>query len=151
MITTELIDGAGTPFSDLRNLLPRSPREWQPIHRIRLGSLARWKLFGELHAEWDYCFLCGGKPGADWETLLEIHHLPLRSDERTALVMLCRLCHRERVTREWFPRILWAKWRHDQEGLSWARLSMVYGRYLPEPEAPPDEEFWRPGFEKSRV
>jgi hypothetical protein len=140
----ELVDANGVAFSRVRGMLPEQCSTWHPVHRVTLTGRARWKFFDAVHAAHDCCLLCGWNevhgPRDRW---LEAHHLPKRSDERTAIILLCNRCHSERVTNGWLPRLLWAKWKWDCENLDWTRLTMIYSSWLPEPEPPPNgAEFW---------
>jgi len=144
---SDLVDGLGVPFSQVRKMIgPR--KDWGPSHRVELDGLYRHMLFGEFHIDHEFCWLCGVRPnGFDWDTIKEAHHFtgPNRSDEVKCLAMTCRKCHRERAGTKWFARWLWAKWKHDHANCSWIRITVVRGSWLPTPEAPVNgAEFFEP-------
>jgi hypothetical protein len=58
--------------------------------------------------------------------------------------MLCKKCHDAEATIG-LARLLWCKWKRDRENLDWIRLTIIFGRYLPDPEAPANgAEFFEP-------
>jgi len=121
------LDSAGLAFEALRSTLP--PRcDWPKRAAVKAPRLLR-----ECHAEMSECLSCGSVV----RSTLELHHLVGgrggRSDERTNLVALCRVCHGLVNTPALpFGRLLWLKWLHQPEEVSWERLTLLHGRWLPE-------------------
>jgi hypothetical protein len=139
--TTELTDGTGRSFAEMRLLLSERVSDWPKTQRIRLNARKRWKFMDELHKEWDQCWDCDRTTGLG--AIIQVHHLThgaFRSDERTALMPLCLECHQSVPGR--LAELLWLKWYFDRENLSWLRLTMIAGRWLPDPKKP--RELCRP-------
>lgn len=129
--TGPMFDASGVSFAGVREALgPR--RFWQPRESRKDKKLLRL-----YHAEMSRCSV----PGCTGFGPLEVHHLiggrGGRSDERANLLPLCRTCH------EWvntpllpFNFLLWLKFELFPEEVSWSRLTLLHGRWLPDPVRP---------------
>ena len=121
------LDCEGFPFESIRRVLgPRS--NWPKRAAVKDRRVLR-----DCHAEMSECLACGFVI----DSFLELHHLVGgrggRSDERTNLLALCRWCHQKVNTPALpFGRLLFLKWFHQREDLSWERLTLLHGRWLPE-------------------
>ena len=143
MTRRRFVDGRGVAFAEYRDLLPASVHDFPKIQVVKHRRLLK-----ELHAEWQECAVCRWTAGS-WNAAacmesLQIHHIAHgalgRSDERTNLLALCSRgpdagCHAEaHGGRLSLGRLLFCKWATDRHGVSWVRLSVLLGRFLPELE-----------------
>ena len=125
----ELVDGKGVAFADYSRKLPERAADF-PRSRVhvdfKLRTAYRW--------DWGDCQMCGCQMRK--VAYGDVHHIiggAGKSDERTNLLRVCRPCHDE----SWsliLPAALYAKWKTDAANLSWVRLAVLYGRFLPEPK-----------------
>ena len=91
---------------------------------------------------------------------LEMHHLvggSVRSDELTNVMLLCsgRWSNSEGCHQRYGPHseanfgcLLFQKWYTDRANLSWYRMALLAGRFLPEPK--PDELLLAEYIERTR-
>lgn len=135
----DFIDGQGVAFSEYRKHLPKRAADFSAADRVRDANLGY-----RYHWLWRHCQSCGRRY-RDWVPL-EMHHLTGgtkgRSDELTNVIMLCAMlpdgrigCHRRygAGSEEDFAFLLWRKWVTDRWNISWVRLAILRGRFLPEP------------------
>jgi 5-methylcytosine-specific restriction endonuclease McrA len=126
---SEMFDGQGLAFADYRRKLPERAADF-PRAPIRRDDLMRTMC----RFDWDHCQMCACKLRKTASG--DVHHIiggAGRSDEETNLLRLCRDCHDE----SWsvmLPQALYVKWKTDRENLSWVRLALLYGKFLPIPK-----------------
>ena len=143
------LDGDGVAFGQYRELLPARAADFPNPHRVKAPDVLE-----AFCRRWDHCMVCGKGGAKIWR--LELHHLCHgtvgRCDSATNLIRLCGpsvntgTCHSDAhggVLR--LGTILWVKWRLDAASVSWVRLALLLGRFLPDLE--PDDElealYWR--------
>lgn len=90
-----------------------------------------------MHGLFHQCWECQiGYSGAQWDRRIEAHHLCAgikgRSDELTAIAMLCAKCHRTGTKEVPLARCLYLKHKFDKQHLSWVRLSLLNKQFLPD-------------------
>lgn len=126
----------------------------------RLKPVKSKRTLGEYAARVQWCEACGVPADAEgriWDATLELHHIIKRgrSDERTNLIRLCRICHcRAEATsapKFWLTLgvILSIKKLRDPTGWDAKRLAELRLKNLPDllpiPQALLDEfSKWRP-------
>jgi len=137
------VDGCGVSFKEYRDSLPARADDFG-----KAGIVKDPDLLAAMHKESTRCQRCG-RSAADQTAYgesirLELHHIiggsRGRSDERTNLLMLCHVCHGTAGTNA-FPldEVLWCKWATAPDEIDWARLAVLFRRFLPDPVPSP---FW---------
>ena len=125
----DMVDGDRVLFNEYRKHLPTLAADFPPAkivrdkivvidHRYKWSGVCQMCGFPLRHAQGDVHHIIGGAG---------------RSDEPTNLLRLCSVCHDE----SWsviLPECLWFKWATDPRNLSWVRLAVLYGRFLPDPK-----------------
>ena len=123
-MTNRFLDGLGVAFADVE--------VWHPPLGVKI--VRSRKVITQYKREWDHCQLCGRR-----RRVLHAHHIvggARRSDERTNLFVVCAYgrCHDiVQHSAEWLPVVEYMKWFTNREDLSWKRLTVLYGKRLPEP------------------
>lgn len=124
-----MIDGKGVAYSEYRRKLPQRSADF-PRAELR----RKFEVLVAYRRKWDQCQMCGKPLREIWAG--DVHHIiggAGRSDEPSNLLRLCIGCHDE----SWsviLPAALYAKWQTDRKNLSWVRLAILYGRFLPQPK-----------------
>jgi len=141
VIMERYTDGRGLDFGKCRELLPTRASDFPKRHIVKdREALAAF------HLAWNHCMVCGRTRPVVWT--LEAHHMiggaNGRSDEATVLLMLCGpsvnsdTCHARAHGGDLeLGQLLWVKWARDRAAVDWVRLSILYGRFLPDLQ--PDE------------
>lgn len=125
-------DSRGVPF-DMYHLQPpiagKRVADWPAIVRVTNPEVCR-----VMHQRFDEykvgpCWQCG-EFGP-----VQAHHLGAgsagRSDEFTAIVVLCSRCHgQEKESIVPLGRLIYIKWKFDKANLDWVRLALLVGRFL---------------------
>lgn len=136
LATENFADAHGVFFSEVRLILGEDRSRWPKVRRVRDAEVCAM-----MHKRFINCWNCDEYCG--FGSCLECHHLfagsRTRSDEMTAIVCLCGDCHRN-VNTPALPtgRLLYLKWLKDRQQLSWLRLTLLCGHFLP--DMIPDEE-----------
>lgn len=121
----EYRDSRGVAFGEVRFLLPASTHDWPTITRVDDP-----KVSDLMHRLFKTCWHCKRKP-------VEAHHLCAgsagKSDELTAIAILCPVCHgQRRETILPLGRILFLKWKFDRQHLDWVRVALLLRKFLPD-------------------
>lgn len=123
----DLPDSRGIGRSEARLILGEDRSQWPKVRRVCDPQVL--EAFHQQH-QWRGCWVCGERPG-------EAHHIASgylrgKSDELTALAMLCRR-HHEAVNSQELPlgKLLRLKQEIDKINLDWCRLSLLHGYHLP--------------------
>lgn len=130
------LDCHGVAFDEVRLILGEDRSQWpKPIVRVLDDSIER-----TMHEWFNECWNCGSPSG--WNCSVQTHHstggTKGRSDEFTNICMLCEQfgvegCHKKANTAELpFGRILFLMWKHNKRMVSWSRLTILHGRFLPD-------------------
>lgn len=138
----EALDG----YADAHGLLPG---EVMPILNPyirqsgwpRANRLTDRRIIVRLQLVFGNCFACGlqGSWDANEESWLKLdpHHLvggtAGRADELCNLMPLCRKCHDKfQSDKAMFGFLLYRKWLMDRANTDWLRLTILYGKALPD-------------------
>ena len=128
----QFVDACGIAFDDHRLWLPPRCADWPKVKSIKDRLVAvSWR------AAWTglACWWCRDVPQnvyPGWRYDGELHHLA-RYDLPVCFSWLCSKCHRhsgDAVTADALGHMLYLKWKHDKDNLSWVHLALAHGKHL---------------------
>lgn len=135
-------DSRGLPFANIRAafaVMGKNPQEF-PLNKVTDDAL-----ISSMHQENDHCWRCGVKTICEHiHRDPDIHHVikQRKSDERTNLLYLCAVCHRDCHLSSKFTmgEQLWLLWSRAHEHLDWMRLCVLQRHYLMDEPTEPRRE-----------